>query len=62
MPVEHTAKAKRQKDRESVTLAEVEELCIAARHLGAGDDALLKVNVMIDFRSPAAINEAHVVW
>lgn len=62
MPVEHHTTAKRAKDRESVTIAEVEELCIQARRMGAGDDALLKVNTRLDFSSPATVNDATIVW
>lgn len=61
MPLENEVKTKAAKGQ-SVTLTDVEELMIEARRRNAPDDALLKVNVVLEFAAPARVGEAYITW
>lgn len=62
MPVEQTIKAVPADGSKYITIKDIEDLCIAARHRGAEDDALLGVNLPLEIRSPARVVEAFIEW
>lgn len=54
--------AKRENGNGSITIAEVEDLVAKARLAGAPDTAELKVDVAMEFASPARVNRAMFDW
>lgn len=45
-----------------MTLAEVEELCVAAREADAPDDARFGTDLAVSFDSPGRVRRAVVSW
>lgn len=62
MPVEQTIKAVPASGKKYITIKDMEDLCIAARHRGADDDAFVGVNLPLEFRSPSRVIEAFIEW
>ncbi len=52
----------KDRDKKGITIAEIEQLLMAARMAQAPDDALFKVDVVMEIASPTNIRRATVVW
>lgn len=54
--------ANKTENAPSITLAQMEELIMAARMAQAPDDAMLKVDVMVEIASPIRVHRALFDW